>query len=203
MRISDWSSDVCSSDLLFQYGLILPLFWLFYFDIFLISSVQNRFMKPLLRKVNTGHNYSFSVREDIGPHLDNHWYYHPEIELTLMRRGSGMRFIGDHIDRFREGDVILLGSNLPHMWKCDAIYFEQQPGLQTEAVVIHFREDFWGSTFLELPDMNGVRKLLDRAKRGINIYVNNKPQIRHTINRKSVVQGKSVSVILALGVRRI
>src|SRR3546814_394342 len=179
MRISDWSSDVCSSDLLFQYGLILPLFWLFYFDIFLISSVQNRFMKPLLRKVNTGHNYSFSVREDIGPHLDNHWYYHPEIELTLMRRGSGMRFIGDHIDRFREGDVILLGSNLPHMWKCDAIYYEQQPGLQTEAVVIHFREDFWGSAFLELPEMNGVRKLLDRAKRGINIYGNTKQQIRH------------------------
>src|SRR3546814_5223910 len=72
-----------------------------------------------------------------------------------------------------------LGSNLPHMWKCDAIYFEQQPGLQTEAVVIHFREDFWGSAFLELPEMNGVRKLLDRAKRGINIYGNTKQQIRH------------------------
>ncbi|HYH55748.1 MAG TPA: AraC family transcriptional regulator [Anseongella sp.] len=150
-------------------------------------------MKPLLRKVDTGHNYSFSVREDIGPYLDNHWYYHPEIELTLMRKGSGMRFIGDNIDRFSEGDIILLGSNLPHMWKCDAVYFEEIPGLRTEAVVIHFREDFWGAAFLDLPELSGIRKLLEKARRGINIC-------GHT---RRLLQRKMESMLATEGAERI
>lgn len=126
-------------------------------------------MKPILRKVDTGYNYSFSIREDICPYLDNHWYYHPEIELTLIRKGSGMRFVGDSIDRFNDGDLILLGSNLPHMWRCDPAYFEGRPDLQTEAVVIHFKEDFWGAGFLELPELKSIKKLLEKAKQGINI----------------------------------
>jgi len=146
-------------------------------------------MKPLLRKVNTGYNYSFSVREDIGPHLDSHWYYHPEIELVLMRKGSGLRFVGDHIDRFNDGDIILLGSNLPHMWKCDAVYFENQPGLQTEAVTIHFREDFWGSAFLNLPELGSIRKLLEKARRGINVYGSTRQQLRHKMETMLVAEG--------------
>ena len=150
-------------------------------------------MKPLLRKVDKGYNYSFSVREDICPYFDSNWYYHPEIELTFLRKGSGMLFVGDSIDRFSEGDVILLGSNLPHLWRSDEKYFVSDPELQVEAVVVHFNEDFWGQGFLDLPELKSIKYLLKKAERGLRI----KGEAQRILNEKMelMLQSKEVQRI--------
>ncbi len=126
-------------------------------------------MKPILRKVDAGYNYSFSIHEDIYPFLFNHWHYHPETELTYIRKGRGIRLAGDSVERFEDGDLILLGANLPHYWRSDAAYFKPQSKLHVEAVAIHFKEDFWGNGFLDLPEMAGIKKLLQQSGRGIKI----------------------------------
>lgn len=150
-------------------------------------------MKSILRKVDTGYNYSFSVREDICPYFDTHWYYHPEVELTMMRRGSGMQFIGDNIDRFNSGDIVLLGSNLPHLWKSDEEYYQGDPSLQVEGVVIHFLEDFWGEKFLEIPELRPVKELLEKAKRGIRI----------TGKTRHILSGKMEEMLRSTGPNRV
>lgn len=126
-------------------------------------------MKPILRKVDTGYNYSFSVREDIFPYLYNHWHYHPEVELTLIRKGTGIRLVGDSVEQFEDNDLVLLGAGLPHYWRSDAIYFKDEPRMRVEAVAIHFKEDCWGRDFLEMPEFTSVKKLLLDSKRGIEI----------------------------------
>lgn len=45
------------------------------------------------------------------------WHYHQEMELSITERGSGTRFVGDHIGPFDSLDVVLIGSNVPHFWK--------------------------------------------------------------------------------------
>ena len=126
-------------------------------------------MKPILRKIDTGTDYSFSIREDIHPYLYNHWHYHPEVELTLIRKGKGIRLVGDSIQPFEDGDLVLLGANIPHLWRSGASYFDQSSGLTIEAIAIHFKADFWGNAFLGLPELSFIKKLLDSAQRGIRL----------------------------------
>lgn len=126
-------------------------------------------MKPILRKIDTSHDYSFSVREDIAPYLYNHWHFHPEIELTYIRKGRGMRLVGDSMESFSDGDLILIGDNLPHYWRSDPLYFQNCSTIHVEAIAIHFMKDFWGVPFLNLPEMKDIRDLMLKAGRGIKI----------------------------------
>ena len=79
-------------------------------------------MKPHLLLVPVGPNQTFSVRHDVAPNFLNRWHYHAEVELVHIVKGTGTQFIGSSIHHFKPGDLILVGSNLPHYWKSDDIY---------------------------------------------------------------------------------
>lgn len=126
-------------------------------------------MKPQLLKVSTNPINSFSARQDNVPYINNRWHYHNEVELIHFKRGNGTQFIGDHIKRFRSGDVVLVGSNLPHYWRFDDVYFNALAPAVADVRVIHFNENFWGEVFLNLPENKTIKNILEKAKRGIQI----------------------------------
>lgn len=140
-------------------------------------------MKPHLLFVPLGPNQTFSVRHDVVPHFLNRWHYHTEVELVHIVKGKGTQFIGDSIHHFKEGDVILVGSNLPHYWKCDDIYFQNNPELNVEAKVIHFLEDLWGDKFLELSENKILRDLYKKAKQGILLTGKTKNKVIEIIDK--------------------
>ena len=44
------------------------------------------------------------------------WHHHPEMELTLTLNCIGQRFVGDSVSSFGDGDLAMVGANLPHTW---------------------------------------------------------------------------------------
>src|SRR6195952_1837913 len=88
------------------------------------ESIPLKYVKAKLLKVPRTPAQSFSVREDRDPFINNRWHYHAEVELIFFHEGSGTQFVGDHIKRFQSGDIILVGSNLPHYWRYDDAYFK-------------------------------------------------------------------------------
>ena len=127
-------------------------------------------MKPQLLKVSKGPGHSFSVRQDLVPYVNNRWHYHPEVELIHFKNGEGTQFIGDSIKQFKQGDVVLVGSNLPHYWKFDDRYFDEGSRLHADVRVTHFGEKFWGEQFLELPENINIKSVLEKAKLGLQIH---------------------------------
>jgi AraC-like DNA-binding protein len=108
-------------------------------------------------------SFLYHIKRD--PSFGIYWHYHPEYQLTLVRRGQGKRFVGDDISRFKAGDLVLTGPNLPHMW-CSS-HAKSAKGPPAEAILIQFPESIFGGQFLELPEMSAVRRLLARSSQGI------------------------------------
>jgi AraC-like DNA-binding protein len=108
---------------------------------------------------------SFNVREFRLPAFSSPWHFHPEIELTFIERGTGRRHVGDSIAPFGPGDLVLIGANLPHVWRNDAPARVRAD--YAHSVVVHFTEESFGTGFLRCAELKAVRKLLARARRGI------------------------------------
>lgn len=134
-------------------------------------------MKPELLKVLAKPNHSFSVRQDVVPYFHNRWHFHPEVELIHIQKGSGTQFMGDNISRFKKDDLILVGADLPHFWRCDELYFQKDMKVKAVATVSHFTENFWGQQFLDLPENTKIKALLSGAKRGISILGQTKQSV--------------------------
>lgn len=124
--------------------------------------------RPKLLKVIENNAASFDIRYEKVPYFDNPWHYHPEIELTLITKSKGTRFVGDNIERFNEGDLVLLGSNLPHYWRNDSKYYEPNSTEKAEAMILRFRLDFLGKPWLQIPEMREVKQLFEDAAHGIS-----------------------------------
>ncbi len=112
-------------------------------------------------------NKSVSVHYNSYPHFLKVWHYHEQLELVVILKSVGTRFVGDSIEKFHQGEIILLGKNLPHMWLNDKAYFKNDSDLTAEAIAIHFKEDFVGANFFDTPEMSGIKNLFEKAKRGI------------------------------------
>lgn len=153
-------------------------------------------MKPELLKVEASSVHSFSSRQDLVPNINNRLHYHPQLELIHFVEGKGTQFIGDSIKRFNSGDLILVGSNLPHYWRYDNLYSHENPKLTAESRVVHFNEDFWGEAFLNLPENKIFRVLFEKAKRGIQIKGKTKVRVAELMQKLLYTEGPERIMIL-------
>lgn len=126
-------------------------------------------MKVALQKSPIPSTHAFIAKRLGDPYFDPNWHFHPEYQLFIVLEGTGTRFVGDNIERFRPGDVVFTGPNLPHLWRSDKEYFAGDPALGTLGVVVYFNESFLGNALLLKNELFAIRQLLLRAKRGLKI----------------------------------
>jgi len=124
-------------------------------------------MKPRLLNRSNEQRQAFSIKRNQFPNFLKIRHYHPELELVYITKSTGTRFVGDNIEKFEPGELVLLGKNLPHMWLNDKEYFQSDSDLMADALCIHFKEDFTGKQFLELAGVEQLTELFKNARRGI------------------------------------
>lgn len=122
-------------------------------------------MKASLEQLEKARDGSFLFRQFNLSYFDAPYHFHPEFELTLILKSEGKRFVGNQVADFKEGDLVLLGSNVPHCWKNDGIGNENS----ARSIVVQFKEDFLGEGFFKNPETLPIRNLLEKAKSGILI----------------------------------
>lgn len=121
-------------------------------------------MKPIFKKVDSKSEEAFVARIDEFAQFYNKWHFHPELELTHIVKGRGTRFVGDNIEFFQDGDLILVGSNLPHVWKN-----QNKESELSVARVVQFLPNFMGEDILKLVEFKNIQKLLIKSSFGLKI----------------------------------
>ena len=153
-------------------------------------------IKAHLLKVANPTLKSFSIRHDYLPYFYNQYHYHPEVELLFIQEGTGTQFVGDSIQRFEGGDLLLIGSDCPHYLRSDNKYFSGDPNLYVSALVIHFNPSIFGKDFLALLENRHIDQLLEKSKKGLRILGSLKSEITEII-KKMIVSNKG-NMMLAL-----
>jgi AraC-like DNA-binding protein len=122
-------------------------------------------MKPLLERLQPVDGASWAwLDRRLDASIPFQWHHHPEFELTLTLNSRGQRFIGDHIGSYEDGDLVLVGPNLPHTW---ASREKLDPGSPHVALVMWFHPDWAAALAGVLSELQAVTALLARARRGL------------------------------------
>jgi AraC-like DNA-binding protein len=140
-------------------------------------------MKPIIEKLPLEENTSFVAKTHATPQFEVPWHQHIEYELILFTAGEGTSYIGNYVGEFKTGDVFFLGSNLPHTFQ------KANPPLFTSAVVVHFKKDFWGPAFLQLPELRSIRELLEISIQGLFMKGSTRVALQSMISGLEYLQG--------------
>ncbi|TMU50735.1 AraC family transcriptional regulator [Flagellimonas algicola] len=116
-------------------------------------------MQPELEILNLENNQKsinfFNIEK---PRFEPFWHFHPETEITLIVEGQGIRYVGDSIQPFQSGDLVMVGPDLPHHWVSD-----KTEGHTHKAIVLQFNHEI----FEKIHACNYFLALFEMAKYGI------------------------------------
>lgn len=126
-------------------------------------------LKPsleLLKLTNAQKSFNF-FQEKVDCFVP-YWHYHPELELTLITKGQGTRFVGNSILPFYDYDLVLVGENLPHHW----VSSKNEEIVEQQAFVFQFPKNI----FKSLNECNKLETLFKASECGIQ-FTNPSPEI--------------------------
>ncbi len=109
-----------------------------------------------------GHSYKYGSYDINSPNNNKlRWHYHPEVELVYINSGVGKRQVGTHLSNYTEGDLVLIGSYLPHTGFTKGFNDGQKE------VVIQFNQDIFNNAFNGIEELKSINHLLELSKKGI------------------------------------
>lgn len=116
-------------------------------------------MKAISFKITAISNASIKVERDLIEKFYPHYHTHEELQLIWILKGEGTAFIGDKILPFKDGELFLISSNLPHVFKSD-------PSLNlVESLSIYFRQSIFEANNT-LPEFDIINHLFESFSQG-------------------------------------
>ena len=120
------------------------------------------FVTPSLESCPEFHRQALLLMPFEKKRFDFIWHQHPAFELTHIRCGFGVRYVGKSIQPFQEGDLCLLGGNLPHAYGTHPRHFGT-----CQWSVVHFLPESWGPEFWRLQENRHVAAMLATSRHGL------------------------------------
>ena len=125
-------------------------------------------MKLKFKQTEISPESSFSFRQETLPCIEHNWHFHPELELIYFLKSTGTRYVGNSVGSFGPGELYLIGSNMPHLFRNEKEYYEaDNPSEGVDFIVVKFQEEFLGSEFMKIVETQRLLNLIKNAKKGL------------------------------------
>ncbi|MEO6290778.1 MAG: AraC family transcriptional regulator [Ginsengibacter sp.] len=98
------------------------------------------------------------------------FHSHPEFELSFIMESSGKRIIGNNVANYGPGDMVFIGSHVPHLWLSDPVYYKQDPNLIARCIVAYIHPKIFEPMFNHIAELDQVKEMIHQSKRGISIH---------------------------------
>lgn len=134
-------------------------------------------MKVLPFKITKSESTTLIVQEDRGKMFYDKLHQHEEIQISLIEKGEGTFIIGDHVGEFGEGDIFVIGENLPHVFNND---IDQN---EVHMISLFFMSSGYGSNFFALPEFKKLTRFFQNAALGFR-FISPKGKVKHLIQRQ-------------------
>ncbi len=119
------------------------------------------------------------VQVDKEPIFYNKLHQHEEIQISYIVNGNGKLLVGDSIHQFSTGDIYVIGSNLPHV-------FKSIPGqIDAHMITVFFTKKSFGAVFFNLPYFKDLGDFFANATGGFKITSNQKQIAQQLIEIQS------------------
>lgn len=132
---------------------------------------------------------SFKVAVYENAHFTSPLHFHPEYELVLIVEGEGLFFCGDHVGKFKSGDIMLYGKSLPHFYLSNKKYYESENTEKCKSIYIQFKEEILPYAYKEMPGFKDVLKILNRSERGLHFTEKDKVEVISKISMLTETSG--------------
>tara|TARA_R110000782_G_scaffold50254_1_gene109039 strand:- start:1347 stop:2201 length:855 start_codon:yes stop_codon:yes gene_type:complete len=121
-------------------------------------------MKIELESIDPASKSPFRLLHD--PKLSHlfYWHFHPEYELVYIEGANGTRHVGDHISEYEETDLVLIGSNIPHL------NFDYGVKTTYREEVLHIKPSFKNTFVDPIPELQSLNRLLDLSRYGLAFH---------------------------------
>ena len=111
---------------------------------------------------------AFRFQEDNVSRFYDQLHQHAEIQIMLILEGEGTLIAGDYVGRFGAGDLYVIGSRQPHVFRNDKNYYHPKSKLKSKALSLYFNETYWGDTFSQLDEMKPKGSLCNKLANGFH-----------------------------------
>lgn len=144
-------------------------------------------------RISKSQQSSLRVQIDEGQHFYDHLHYHPEFQITAIKKGGGILYHGSDMIRFKPGDVFILGSNIPHLMKSSKNPFlEKSNGVYS--VSLFFDRNTFGNQFFNIPELTNIGSMLQNCKRGACLSGSLSKKVHNQILKMSDVREEDLII---------
>lgn len=126
-------------------------------------------MKVLPFKIPKPEFDALIYQEDNSDFFFDKLHQHEEIQLSYIVEGEGTLIVGDTINYYKPDDVLVIGSNIPHVFKSDL-----QSSSNSHMLTLFFTKDSFGSNFFELEELKESAVFFKRSKHGFKVFSHKK-----------------------------